>query len=130
MIEFTKFLMRNPSEVTKSVRRNWAIGRACKDHKVGQPDCQWCHSLKHPEAHHIVPVSVCPERACDVTNLITLCRKCHRTVGHCGDFTNRYVVNVVQVCNSKQVVKTIKYRRDEDEPISSDASCVNVPGCN
>lgn len=40
--------------------------------------CYW----SRPEAHHIKPRSLFPELALDVTNGITLCRRCHNAAPH------------------------------------------------
>ena len=41
------------------------------------PSCARC-GMAGEEVHHIAPRSVAPERAYDWTNLLTLCRRCHR----------------------------------------------------
>ena len=40
--------------------------------------CKICNSSAKMEVHHIIPVSVNDELALDISNLITLCEKCHR----------------------------------------------------
>lgn len=42
--------------------------------------CRLCHSQERLEAHHIIPFGVSVEHRWDVTNGITLCRKCHIAV--------------------------------------------------
>jgi hypothetical protein len=51
-----------------------------------EPACVACGQSRRIEVHHVVPVSVAPERELDSTNLITLCRRDHLTFGHFGNF--------------------------------------------
>ena len=115
MIEFSRFLMRNPPKDTKAVRAGWAISKACKAHKVGQPDCQWCGTSKNPEAHHIKGVATRPDLALDPMNFITLCRKCHRIVGHNTSFKNRSIDNIVEICEIKEVLLTEAYHEKDTD---------------
>jgi len=40
--------------------------------------CQLCGCTGKINAHHIKPISLFPELACDITNIITLCVECHK----------------------------------------------------
>lgn len=43
--------------------------------------CVLCNEKSRlKEAHHIIRYSVCPERQLDVTNGVTLCVDCHRSI--------------------------------------------------
>ncbi len=112
MFEFIRFVVRNPSYVTKNARKAWATRKsmnAFRD-KPENAECGWCGRSKKLEVHHIQPVSVAPDIAADHNNMIMLCRKpaCHQVVGHDGDFGRRYVENVKELCddNNQRVVKT------------------------
>lgn len=43
--------------------------------------CQEC-GARADEVHHIIPVSAAPDKQFDYTNLIALCKKCHRRHHH------------------------------------------------
>ena len=72
-------------------------------YKVAHPDCEACgHKpvtlISLNEVHHIIPVSVAPDKAADTNNMITLCRPCHICLGHCGDKACRkYCPNIREV---------------------------------
>jgi 5-methylcytosine-specific restriction endonuclease McrA len=42
--------------------------------------CKQCDSGESPEVHHIIPVSLAPELACEHWNMLVLCRQCHQLV--------------------------------------------------
>jgi len=52
--------------------------------------CVLCGCTRNLEVHHIIPVSVCPELACEPLNFMTLCdtgnHGCHCHFGHLGAF--------------------------------------------
>lgn len=73
-----------------------------RQYKSAHPTCEACGAretlLHRLEVHHIIPVSVAPDRAGDPNNMITLCRPCHIALGHCGDYTcHRYCPNLRRV---------------------------------
>lgn len=116
MLEFIKFVMRNPSAITQGARRLSSTRKAMNAYRDANPRCAWCGRDKHLEVHHVEPVSVAPEKAGDPNNMIMLCRKpaCHQVIGHEGDFGGRYVENVKAICLSQRAVKTVKYiNKDE-----------------
>jgi 5-methylcytosine-specific restriction endonuclease McrA len=39
--------------------------------------CKHCGRVTTLEVHHVVPVREAPDRAFDLNNLLTLCRRCH-----------------------------------------------------
>lgn len=114
MFEFIRFAIRNPSYVTKNVRRAWKTRKAMNEYRERPEnfECAWCGRTKKLEVHHVEPVSVAPDKADDPGNMIMLCRKpnCHQIVGHDGDFGGRYVENVVEICDdaNQRVVKIVK----------------------
>jgi len=113
--EFIRYVIRNPTELTRGVRRLFKIRKSVSEFRKWPANkfCAWCGRDRKLEVHHIVPVSVSPELAGDKKNMIMLCRKpaCHQIIGHNGDFRSRYVENVKELCRSggKRVVKTISF---------------------
>jgi len=55
--------------------------------------CAACKSAKKLEVHHIKPFSEYPAFELDLKNLITLCERCHFTLGHLSNYRlfNRYI---------------------------------------
>lgn len=74
-----------------------------RHYKAAHPDCEACGSkatplLRRNEVHHIIPVSVTPDKSSDAGNMITLCRPCHICLGHAGDGACRkYCPNIRDV---------------------------------
>ena len=65
----------NPDKYKRSLDLEWRLIRE----KVLERDlytCQWCGSQKRMEVHHIIPYRI--SKAHKETNLISLCRKCHK----------------------------------------------------
>ncbi len=58
----------------------WTVQQAFRTHRANQFKCVLCGSGYQLHTHHIDPVAHNPERACDATNLTTLCRDCHRAL--------------------------------------------------
>jgi len=116
VFDYIRFVIRNPSHVTKSARYRGSVRKAMRKHKDENPNCVWCGRSKKVEIHHIEPVSVSPEKAGDPNNLISLCRKppCHQVIGHDGDFGRRYVENVKEVCDKNKTV-SVGGRRIDDK---------------
>ncbi len=53
-----------------------------------EPSCAACGTKKDLDVHHIIPVSVNPQRELDPTNLVTLCSaRCHLVFGHFMSYT-------------------------------------------
>lgn len=102
--ECLRLKARNPQV---SLRRAYAVRRACKEHCIKQPACQWCGRTDQPQAHHKIPMWKDESLAADPDNFITLCgpkRKCHLDVGHNGNFAGRYVENVQEICDKRAVI--------------------------
>ncbi len=55
----------------------WTQGEAFRTHRGNGFRCVLCGSGRNLHAHHLDPVAHNPERACDPTNLTTLCHECH-----------------------------------------------------
>lgn len=111
MFEFIRYVLRNPSALTKRARKRGSTRRAMKEYR-DLPEsavCAWCGRTKKLEVHHIEPVSVAPDKADDWDNMIMLCRKppCHQMIGHNGNYATRYVLNVRELCDDQkqEVVK-------------------------
>lgn len=72
------------------------------------PLCEACGAksgpLRRNEVHHIIPVAVRPDLACEDWNYITFCRACHVAYGHAGDKScKHYVSNVRTILKSREV---------------------------
>lgn len=68
-----------------------------KQHLEDHPFCSGCKTKNKLEVHHIEPYHVNPDRELDPSNLITLCKSCHFTIGHLMDWTS-WNVDVVDDC--------------------------------
>lgn len=70
----------------------YEITKAKRAHRNALPLCVVCNrppkfwGRKSNDVHHIRPVHLYPELACDPSNLITLCRVHHFTLGHFGNW--------------------------------------------
>jgi hypothetical protein len=112
--EFLRYVVRNPSELTRGVRRLRTVRKAMAAFREdpANDQCAWCGRKKRLEVHHIYPVSAYPWLAADPNNMMMLCRKpaCHQIIGHNGDFGRRFVENVEDVCRmgASKVVRTLR----------------------
>jgi len=52
------------------------------------PACEACGSKNDLEGHHVLDFLSYPERECDKSNVIILCRRCHGLIGHPGGWKN------------------------------------------
>lgn len=50
--------------------------------KAQNHQCHTCQEVKPLEVHHVIPVHVDKSRAFDLSNVIAVCKKCHRSVHH------------------------------------------------
>lgn len=65
----------------RSRAAQWRAVRA--EHLKKEPSCVACGRQTDLSVHHIIPVSVNPNRELDPDNLITLCEnRCHIVFGH------------------------------------------------
>lgn len=90
---------RNPS-LWKTPRRVPEVVRSMRLYAKEHPFCRWC-GKRSIEVHHILPIHAAPHLASERANMISLCRKCHLIVGHCGDY-KRCVPNVVELCQTRK----------------------------
>jgi len=111
MFTFIRFVIRNKQYTVKKARRAYKTHKVMQKYRSEHPECAWCGRNKKLDVHHIIPVSVAPERAGDYSNLMMLCRKpqCHLIVGHDTNYGRRYVENIEEICNKKQVVRTTNF---------------------
>ena len=58
--------------------------------------CAICGKIRKLEIHHIIPVKVDGNLAFEESNVILLCRRCHKDVGHCGDSGKFYNPCILQ----------------------------------
>jgi hypothetical protein len=72
----------------------------------------WCTDVRM-EAHHILPVSLFPDRALDVDNGLCLCHDCHYLIHGCSYDTNkrynggRYIGNNPTIKRKEILVKKL-----------------------
>jgi hypothetical protein len=68
--------------------------------------CSCCGTKRKLEVHHIVPVHINKELELEVTNLVTLCRRCHFLIGHFCNWRsyNKYVL--IDCMNFYNKIKT------------------------
>jgi hypothetical protein len=104
--EFAGLAYRNPGWVTRNARRAWATAKAMQAYREAHPACEYCGRDSRIQVHHAKPVSVAPDLAASIENMISLCAKrCHITIGHAGNYKN-YVENVFELCARRRVIKT------------------------
>lgn len=81
------FAARNPVFIlTNPLRSVAAVRRAMKEILEEEKCCQFCLSTKSLEVHHKKPISIAPDLAAVKANLITLCKRCHFSVGHFNNY--------------------------------------------
>ena len=61
--------------------------RWAKAFRRRHPLCQRCQADLSDHVHHVVPVKDAPDRVFDPTNVVALCKLCHRLV-HAGEALN------------------------------------------
>ena len=108
----------------------WTTENAHKIHLKYNFTCQLCHSkngILH--AHHIIPVWADITKSRDFDNLITLCKKCHRSIhGKELDYVHLFInsksvdINKYQVV--KQSIKRVSWNKLEYAKLSKIVSIV------
>lgn len=99
--------------------REIAVQRAKTSYREDHPACAVCGlerdilTRRQNDVHHMEPVHVAPHRACDATNLITLCRTHHFVVGHLKNWRD----------HNKQLMPSVfalreTFRRYVDNPVA------------
>jgi|LakMenEpi03Aug12_release.lakeMendotaPanAssembly.Ray.scaffolds.fasta_scaffold02373_3 hypothetical protein len=68
-----------------------------KQHLTENNSCCGCGKKDKLEVHHIEPVHVNSNRELDPSNLVTLCKSCHFTIGHLMDWSS-WNIDVVSDC--------------------------------
>jgi len=86
---FVKWSSKALSDLEKSradsllgVARGPGWSKARKEHLVIESTCRGCGTNEELEVHHIEMFSKAPHLECVQSNLITLCRRCHKLIGH------------------------------------------------
>jgi 5-methylcytosine-specific restriction protein A len=65
-----------------TVYRTWRWIQLSRSYRRLHPVCQRCSEDLATEVHHVVPIEAAPQRAYDLTNLISVCRSCHKSLHH------------------------------------------------
>lgn len=65
-------------------------------------ECAACEAVKDLHVHHVQPVHNFPELELARANLITLCGRCHFTVGHCCNWKN-WNIAVQSICKALRI---------------------------
>ena len=77
MLNTLKFMIQGRSKDWSKVRKAFLLYNDI---------CAACKSPKKLEVHHIKPFSEYPALELDLKNLITLCYRCHFTLGHLSNY--------------------------------------------
>lgn len=106
MREFVTFLVRHPAYATKNARKMNGVRKAMRDHRRRHPRCAYSGTDRALHIHHVVPVSIAPERVADPTNFMTLNADVHRWLGHGGNWKN-FVPNIRDVVALARLQRTV-----------------------
>lgn len=78
----------------KNPKTLYQINKSKKLYKKLHGECAVCGNKKYIECHHVIPVHVDLNLACEETNFIILCdaknNGCHRWLGHFGNFRSKW----------------------------------------
>ena len=77
MLNTLKFMIQGRSKDWRKVRKAFLLSNDI---------CAACKSPKKLEVHHIKPFAEYPALELDLKNLITLCERCHFTLGHLSNY--------------------------------------------
>ena len=105
--EFAGFVTRNPVYYLKNWRSTSLVRGAMLRYRDEHPACEYC-GRDNIQVHHIEPVSIAPDKAHLSSNLCSLCKKCHLTVGHNGNWGLRYESNLADIIATSKVIKIKK----------------------
>jgi hypothetical protein len=78
-----------------------------KEHLKENNTCSGCGKKDKLEVHHIEPYHVNPDRELDPSNLLTLCKNCHFTIGHLMDWSSW---NIDVISDSRVYLNKVKNR--------------------
>jgi 5-methylcytosine-specific restriction endonuclease McrA len=81
-----------------------------REHLIRYPYCAACGTSNDREVHHIIPYHINKELELELSNLLTLCRRCHLFIGHFDNWV-RWNKNVVQDAGL-----LLKSRKDQVTP--------------
>ena len=75
--------------------------------------CQWpaCGSTKTLEIHHILKWSDFPASRFDVSNGITLCKKCHKRITGNEEIYSKFFIKLLE----RQALNKLKEQNDKDD---------------
>jgi 5-methylcytosine-specific restriction endonuclease McrA len=96
MIETPEPIQRLSAWWTR-VRQSPRVRATMKAYRNQYPACEYCGRVRRLAVHHVLPVHVRPDLAATWWNLMTLCFRCHLSVAHLNNFTNRYVTNLREI---------------------------------
>ncbi len=102
-----RFVLRNPEYAIQNWRSLAAVRRAMAKHKALHPTCSWCGTTRKIETHHVIPVAVEPAWAAFPSNMASVCRRCHFTVAHIGNW-KKYIENVRTLCEVADRVRIVQ----------------------
>ena len=89
---------------------------AVREHHIeAHPECAVCGRTDGCEVHHVQTFSLYPERECDPSNLITLCRRHHIEWGHLGDYNASNPLVRQEAERHRAMVKARPYTREQCE---------------
>jgi predicted HNH restriction endonuclease len=86
MLNTLKFMIQGRSKEWSKLRKAFLLSNGI---------CAACKSAKNVEVHHIKPFGEYPALELDLKNLITLCGRCHFTLGHLSNYRifNQHIYN-------------------------------------
>ena len=88
----TVFGCSTPDIRSFNIPSEYEITKAKNVYRETHPKCEVCGAKSNitngnqNPVHHRIPVHVSPELSATQTNLVTLCRRHHFWVGHCGNY--------------------------------------------
>jgi 5-methylcytosine-specific restriction endonuclease McrA len=75
---------KDKSEKTSSVKRHTDWIRLEKAFLYKNPRCVICKSKQRLQVHHKIPLEIDRSKELELSNLVSLCERCHLFVGHLG----------------------------------------------
>jgi len=111
--------------VTPEIRESdiptkYEITKAKNIYRDASPLCEVCKAKSNitngnqNPVHHRIPVHVAPELAATQSNLVTLCRRHHFWIGHCGNYRsyNARLDETIEAVRKAYVNNAKKVRKD------------------